>query len=152
MCRVNSGNPKFWLGLAHAKGEEGPRGLQEVRCMIAQLLFVCDSLQGIDFLYTAVALRGTYVEAYYNLGTSAYQVPRSSCELQVRRGLFIERRCRSAATLKRSKRFPRQSSWYQSTLGRILIWVLPCAFGPLRPFAPPPSPPQPLCAHSRSIV
>jgi hypothetical protein len=55
--------------------------------------------------------------------------------------LFIARRCRSAATLKRSKRFPRQSSWYQSTLGRILIWVLPCAFGPLRPFAPPPLPP-----------
>jgi hypothetical protein len=76
MCRVNSGNPKFWLGLAHAKGEEGPQGLQEVRWMIAQLLLVCDSLQGIDFLYTAVALRGTYVEAYYNLGTSAYQVPR----------------------------------------------------------------------------
>ena len=80
MCRVNSGNPKFWLGLAHAKGEEGTQGLQEVRSaerwMIAELLCVCDSLQGIDFLYTAVALRGTYVEAYYNLGTSAYQVPR----------------------------------------------------------------------------
>ena len=29
-CRVNSGNPKFWLGLAHAKGEEGPKGLEEV--------------------------------------------------------------------------------------------------------------------------
>jgi hypothetical protein len=35
--------------------------------------------QGIDFLYTAVALRGTYVEAYYNLGTSAYQALPSCC-------------------------------------------------------------------------
>ena len=33
--RVNSGNPKFWLGLAHAKGEEGATGLEEVcSCML----------------------------------------------------------------------------------------------------------------------
>ena len=41
-------------------------------------------LQGIDYLYTAVALRATYVEAYYNLGTSAYQVPLPAID----RGVF----------------------------------------------------------------
>jgi hypothetical protein len=42
VCRVNSGNPKFWLGLAHAKGEEGTKGLEEVstQCRVATLVHV----------------------------------------------------------------------------------------------------------------
>jgi hypothetical protein len=43
--RVNSGNPKFWLGLAHAKGEEGPTGLEEVCSFVLVPRVTCDCTQ-----------------------------------------------------------------------------------------------------------
>jgi len=33
--RVNPGNPKFWLGLAHAKGEESSTGVEEVNTTVS---------------------------------------------------------------------------------------------------------------------
>jgi tetratricopeptide (TPR) repeat protein len=114
------------LGLAHAKGEEGAAGLTEVSINISGFAFqhLHDICQGIDFLYTAVALRATYVEAYYNLGTSAFQVMRctNACFVPL-----VELRLRLVAFSKQSRPCLRLSFWCQSTLGPTLIWGLLCA-------------------------